>query len=197
MTFNRLTIFTLAVAGLFVSALVGIMIWVSADSAKARPGPFNVKFSLIDDSGKPVDGEMFKGAPSLVYFGYTNCPEVCPTTLFEMADWVKALGSDADRMKLYFFTIDPERDTQEIMHAYVSAFSNRITGITGAPEEMQKVVNGWMVHAQKQTASNGDYHMSHTTSLLMIGPDGRLRGLIPYSAGRDVAISMIRASLLR
>lgn len=185
----------LACAGVFVSALVGIMIWVGMDSA--RPGPFRADFHLVDDRGQPVDQSMFKGSPALVYFGYTHCPEVCPTTLFEVADWLKALGPDGKPLKAYFFSIDPERDTPPILQEYLGAISNRITGITGDPVQMKKVIDGWMIYAAKLPSDDGNYHMSHTISLLLIGPDGRLKDMIPYQTDRDKALETIRSTLLK
>lgn len=181
-------------AAVFVATLIGVMAWVAQD--KPRAAPFDSKFSLVDDRGNPVDQTIFKGSPSLVYFGYTHCPEVCPTTLFEVAGWLKALGPEGEKLKAYFFTVDPERDTPQVMRSYVTAFTDRITGITGSNQEMQKVIDGWMVFAAKLPSSDGDYHMSHTTSLLLIGADGRLKGMVPYGLPEDEALSKIRASLL-
>ncbi|WP_142779620.1 SCO family protein [Agrobacterium sp. T29] len=181
-------------AAIFVSLLVGVMVWVGLDSP--RPGPFRTHFSLVDDRGNPVDQSIFKGSPSLVYFGYTHCPEACPTTLFEVAGYLKALGKDGAPLKTYFSSVDPERDTPEVMHGYVTAFTDRITGVTGEPEEMRKVIDGWMVHAAKLPSDDGDYHMSHTMSLLLIGADGRLKGLLPYGADPDQALKTIRSTLL-
>jgi protein SCO1 len=195
MTRNLKVIAALAIAGVFVSTLIGIMIWVAADSE--RPGPFNARFQLVDDRGQPVDQSIFKGSPALVYFGYTHCPEVCPTTLFEMADWLKALGPDGTPLKAYFFSIDPERDTPDIMHQYLGAISDRITGITGDPAQMKKVIDGWMIYASKLPSEDGNYHMSHTISLLLIGPDGRLKDMIPYQTEKDQALATIRGALLK
>ncbi len=83
------------------------------------------------------------------------------------------------------------------MRSYVTAFTDRITGITGTEAEMKKVIDGWMIHASKLPSSDGDYHMSHTTSLLLIGADGRLKGMMPYGINEDEALKKIRASLLR
>lgn len=195
MTRNPKIIAALAVAGVFVSVLVGIIIWVGADSA--RPGPFTAQFKLVNDQGQPVDQSIFKGSPALVYFGYTHCPEVCPTTLFEVADWLKTLGPDGKPLKAYFFSIDPERDTPQILQEYLGAISNRITGITGDPAQMKKVIDGWMIYASKLPSDDGNYHMSHTISLLLIGPDGRLKDMIPYQTEKEKALQTIRATLLK
>jgi protein SCO1/2 len=195
MTRNPLALAGIGLAGIFVTILVGIMVAVAADDP--RPGRFRTDFHLIDHMGKAVDQTMFHGHPSLVYFGYTNCPEACPTTLFEMADWLKTLGEEGKSLKAYFFTIDPERDTPDVMKGYVEAFTDRITGITGEPAEMQRVADGWMIHATKESNTAGGYHMSHTLSLLLIGADGRLKGMIPYGTDRETAIERIRSALLK
>lgn len=137
-----------AVAGtLFAGTLIAIITSMYAGSVSARPT--DVPFSLVDDQGRSVDQSIFKGHPALVYFGYTHCPQVCPTTLFEVADWLNALGDEGKPLRAYFFSIDPERDTQKVMHEYVTAFSPRITGIIGAPQEMKKAADDWMIHVKK------------------------------------------------
>ncbi len=189
-----LAIVVIGLAGVLFAILVGVVAWVALN--EPRRGPFSAQFALVDDRGRPVDQSIFQGAQAVMYFGYTRCPEVCPTTLYEVADWLKGLGTQGQDLKVYFFSVDPERDTPEIMHGYVTAFTNRITGITGKPEEMRKVVDGWMVYAEKVPSDNGDYHMSHTMSLLLVGADGRLKGLIPYGTGREEAMKTIRDMLL-
>lgn len=185
----------LSACTLFVGVLIAIMVslWLNAPQS----GPFDQQFSLIDDQGHPVDRSVFKGHPALVYFGYTNCPEACPTTLLEVSDWLNALGEQGKSLKVYFFSIDPQRDTQSVMHDYVTTFGPRITGITGRPEEMKKVADGWMIHVARLPSEDGNYHMSHTVSLLMVGADGRLKGLIPYGTDRSTALDTIRSSLLK
>ncbi|MBB3441426.1 SCO family protein [Rhizobium sp. BK379] len=191
---KSLAITGLAASAAFVGALVALM--VSLYLSEPRTGPFDRQFSLVDDRGNAVDQSIFRGHPALVYFGYTHCPEACPTTLYEVADWLGTLGDQGRALKAYFFSIDPERDTQEVMHDYVTAFSSRIMGITGTPEEMRKVSDGWFIHAAKLPSEDGNYHMSHTVSLLLIGADGRLKGLIPYGTDRDEALAKIRDALL-
>lgn len=192
---KTIAIVAMSSATLFVAALLALTFSIYAETRRAVP--FDASFSLIDDQGHPVDQSIFKGHPALVYFGYTHCPEACPTTLFEVADWMNALGDQGRALRAYFFSIDPERDTREVMHEYVNAFSSRITGITGKPEEMKKVSDGWIIHAEKLPSVDGNYHMDHTVSLLLIGPDGRLKGLIPYGIDRAQALAKIRDVLLK
>jgi protein SCO1/2 len=191
---NPFALLAATVITAFVVFLVGILTWVGLDSPKS--GPFNAQFSLLDDHGKPVDQSLFKGSPSIVYFGYTHCPEVCPTTLMDVTAYLNELGEDGLPLKTYFFSIDPERDTPEIMRGYVTAFTDRIIGVTGEPDEMRKVVKGWKVYAEKQPNDKGGYSMNHTTSLLLVGADGRLKGLLPYGMSVDDAVVRIRSALL-
>lgn len=193
-TKNPFMLIATAVSAIFFCVLVGILAWTFKD--EPRNSTFNTAFSLINDRGETVDETIFKGNPSLVYFGYTHCPEVCPTTLFEVAGYLKELGADGLPLKSYLFTVDPERDTPEIMNGYVTAFSDRITGVTGTPDEIKRVIAGWRAFAEKKPNKSGGYSMSHTMDLFLIGADGRLKGLIPYGADPDEAVEKIRSALL-
>lgn len=191
---NPFMLVATTISAIFFFVLVGILAWTFKD--EPRNSRFNTAFSLINDQGEVVDQSIFKGNPSLVYFGYTHCPEACPTTLFEVAGYLKELGEDGLSIKSYLFTVDPERDTPEIMNGYVTAFSDRITGVTGTPEEMRRVIVGWRAFAEKRPNKSGGYSMSHTMDLFLIGADGRLKGLIPYGADSQDAIDKIRSTLL-
>ncbi len=154
-------------------------------------------FDLTDDHGQPITEKALSGHPSLIYFGYTHCPDVCPTTLYDMAGWFKTLGPQADRLKAYFFSVDPERDTPEIMHSYTGNFTDRIIGITGDPKEMQKAIKGWRIYAKKVPSPDGGYTMDHTASVLLVDAGGNLRGTIAYQENNDVALQKIRNLLQR
>ncbi|WP_279482956.1 SCO family protein [Aureimonas sp. SK2] len=179
-----------ALLGILFAAIGFVVVGQAEHTAVKRP------FELVDTHGRTVTEDVFRGRPSLVYFGYTNCPEVCPTTLMEMADWLGELGPAGDEIQALFFTIDPERDTPDVMAPYVASISDRIVGVTGSAEEMRKASQAWLVVARKD-GDGGNYHLRHTTSLLMVGSDGRLKGLIPYGAAREEAIDKIRQVLLR
>ncbi|MDR6820981.1 protein SCO1/2 [Neorhizobium sp. 2083] len=172
---------------------------VSLAGAGASIPDEQITYSLIDDSGKSWTPDLLKGHPSLVYFGYTHCPDVCPTTLYEMATWFKTLGPQADGVKAYFFTVDPQRDTAPMMHTYISNFTDRITGVTGDPAEMEKAVNAWRIYAKKVPAPDGgdDYTMDHTASVMMVDPDGKLKSTISYGEDTNVALKKIQNLLTR
>lgn len=193
-TKNPFMLIATTISAIFFCVLIGILFFTFKD--EPRNSKFNTAFSLVNDEGESVDQSIFKGNPSLVYFGYTHCPEVCPTTLFEVAGYLKELGEDGASIKSYLFTVDPERDTPEIMNSYVTAFSDRITGVTGTPEEIKRVIAGWRAFAEKVPNKSGGYSMSHTMDLFLIGSDGRLKGLIPYGADPGEAVRKIRSALL-
>lgn len=179
----------LSCATLFLGA------WSFLPGSNGDGSRYGVAFNLIDDRGAPISEQALQGHPALVYFGYTHCPEVCPTTLYDMASWIKELGPAADDLRAYFFTVDPERDTTEIMHGYAANFTDRIVGITGDPKEMQKVIAGWQIFAKKVPGADGEYTMDHTASVFLVDRKGRLKGTIAYGEDANVALPKIRALL--
>ncbi|QND48208.1 SCO family protein [Rhizobium lusitanum] len=177
---------------LIVCGALGYFTWSLMPQADAAETNIGAVFKLTDDRGQPITEQALKGHPSLIYFGYTHCPEVCPTTLYDMAGWFKALGGQGDALKAYFFSVDPERDTPQIMRNYTGNFTDRITGITGDPSEMQKAIKGWRIYAKKVPTPDGDYTMDHTASVLLVGADGNLRSMIAYGEDPNVALQKIR-----
>ena len=151
-------------------------------------GPFN----LIDDKGTPVTEAALRGRPSVIYFGYTFCPEVCPTTLADLARWMKALGPDADKLNYVFVTVDPERDTPKLMHEYVNAFDPRIRGFTGTPEQIAKVARKYRVYYQREPTSDGGYVMDHSSILYLMSPDEKFVTLIQYQEDDASAVDKLK-----
>lgn len=165
----------------------------AADGSAMVPGaPLGGAFSLVDTKGQTVTEAVFRGKPSAVLFGFTHCPDVCPTTLMEMAEWAGALGPDTDRMRFVFVTVDPERDTPEILNNYVGAFSDRIVGITGEPEKVHAMVKDHKVFSRKVPLEGGDYAMDHTASVLLLDETGGLVGTISPSEDREAAITKLK-----
>lgn len=152
-------------------------------------GPFDL---IRTNDGSPITYDDLKGKPHAIFFGFTNCPEVCPTTLFEASGWLKQLGDDADRLGFYFFTIDPERDTREVLAEYVGAFDPRIVGITGTPEKMQKAISAYRVYAKKVPLEDGDYTMDHTASIYLMNSDGSFSGTISYGENGETALEKLK-----
>jgi protein SCO1/2 len=150
-------------------------------SASAIGGPFN----LVDQSGKPISDQDFKGKPFLVFFGYTHCPDVCPTTLFEVSEVLRALGPDANRTAALFVTVDPERDTAASMNDYLSSFDPHLRGATGNAEQIAAIERAYRVYAKKVPSGNDDYSMDHTALVYLMDKQGRF--VAPFSLKRTPA----------
>ena len=154
--------------------------------------PYGAPFSLVDQSGGEITEAAFRGHPSAVFFGFTHCPEICPTTLFEMDSWLKALGDEGKDIRAFFVTVDPERDTPEVLDAYVSNVSDRITAITGSPEEIAAMAKSFGIFVRKVDLGNDDYTMDHTASVLLLDETGDLFGTIAYGEDAETAVAKLK-----
>jgi protein SCO1 len=163
----------------FVAGLVLVLGGVLATatylpSRSAAPlGVIGGSFRLEDQSGKPVSDQDMKGRPYLVFFGYSHCPDVCPATLFEISEVMKALGHDADRAGALFITVDPERDTPAVLKDYLSNFDPHLRGLTGDPAAVAAALKAYRVYAKKVPTDGGDYTMDHTAVVYLMDKDGR------------------------
>jgi protein SCO1/2 len=161
-------------------------------------GSFGVaEFDLVDQNGNPVDETVFAGHPSALFFGFTHCPEVCPTTLAEMSAWFEALGEEGDDLRAYFVSVDPERDTPAILGDYVSWVSDRITGITGNPDQVDVLARAWGVFYEKVPLEGGDYTMDHTASVFLLDRNGQFQGTIAYREDMATALGKLRNLLAK
>jgi protein SCO1/2 len=183
------------------SILVGILVlmtagigWLTFSWYSTHYGgePFGAPFALTDQAGQPITEAALRGHPSAVFFGFTHCPEVCPTTLFEMAGWLNTLGDEGKDIKAYFISIDPERDTPEIMKTYISNFSDRIVGITGEPAKVEAMAKAFGIYAKKVPTEDGDYTMDHTASVLLLNAKGDFAGTIAYGESSSNAIAKLK-----
>jgi protein SCO1/2 len=138
-------------------------------------------FALLDGNRKAVTDKDFRGKFMLVYFGYTFCPDVCPTTLNEVAEAMDKLGPNAARVQPIFITVDPRRDTPDVMKQYAASFSPQLLGLTGTPEEIAKVAKEYRVYYAEHRTGPGpnDYSMDHSSILYLMGPDGQFIEPIP------------------
>ena len=161
-------------------------------SGLAPGAPLGGAFSLIDHNGQPVSEAIFREKPSVTLFGFTHCPDVCPTGLMQMASWAEALGPDADRLHFIFVTVDPERDDAAAMGDYVAAFSNRIVGVTGEPERLQAMLADYKIYSAKVPLEAGDYTMDHMASMILQDADGNFVGTISREENSDTALAKLR-----
>ena len=163
-------------ASFAASLLVGlvIMLWALGGlRGVTAPAAIGGPFQLTDQAGQTVTDQNLKGKPTLIFFGFTHCPDVCPTSLFEISEVLKAMGKDGDRVNAYFVSVDPERDTTAAMKDYLSSFDPRLKGLTGSPEAIAKVLSAYRVYSKKVPLKDGDYTMDHTALIYLMDRDGR------------------------
>jgi protein SCO1 len=176
----------LVIIGAFSASLVVglvLMLWVTGGFRHvAAPAAIGGPFQLTDQSGQTVTEKSMQGKPSLIFFGFTHCPDVCPTTLFEMSEVLKAMGEAADRVNAYYISVDPERDTQAAMKEYLSSFDARLKGLTGSPEQIAKVLSEYRVYAKKVPLKDGDYTVDHTALIYLMDRDGKF--VSPFNINR-------------
>jgi len=153
---------------------------------------FGGDFQMVDDKGVPVSQEDILGRPTVMFFGFTYCPDVCPTTLANLSDMMEKLGADADRMNFVFVSVDPERDTPRKMHDYLSYFDHRIRGFTGTPEQLAVMAKEYGVYYKKVPLDGGSYTMDHTASVYLMDARGGFVGTISFDESQDVALGKLR-----
>jgi protein SCO1/2 len=170
------------VAGLVV--FLGIFLFATGQLG-GGPGPSAIggPFQLTDQDGKQITDQDFSGKPYLVFFGYTHCPDICPTTLFEISEVMNALGPDADRAAALFVSVDPERDTPAIIKDYLSSFDPHVRGATGNDKQLAQVQKEFRVYFKKHPTGNGDYSMDHSAVVYLMDKDGRF--VAPFNLNRS------------
>jgi protein SCO1/2 len=181
------------IAGILLAVLlfgVAAFLWFGNSSAMRIGGPF----ALENGTGQVVTDRSFRGKYMLVYFGYTYCPDACPTMLQSLANALDVLGPKADQVAPIFITVDPARDTPAAMKRYTEAFSPRLVGLTGTPEEIARVTREYRVYAAKHVTGPGpnDYAMDHSSVLYLMGPDGRFIAPVQEAAPQQMAAEIAR-----
>ena len=141
--------------------------------------------------GTTISQADLNGRPHVVFFGFTHCPDVCPTTLYEASQWFKELGPDGDKVDMYFVTVDPERDTPEVLTSYLSAFDGRIKGITGTVPQITALAKAWRVYMEK-VPTGDDYTMNHTATTFLMNSKGEFVRTIAYGEDGKIAVEKLR-----
>jgi len=160
--------------------------------AALAPASIGGPFELTDQTGATVTEAALKGHPSALFFGYTYCPDVCPTTLFEATNWLKALGPDGDKLKFYFVSVDPERDTREQLASYLEAFDPRITGLTGSQAAVDRIAEAYRVYVNKVDYGDGNYLVDHTASVYLLDDTGEFVATIAYEEDPEIVLAKLR-----
>ncbi len=175
-----------------VSGIAATLFYLISPPKPAAIG-FGSPFSLTATDGSEFTQDDLKGIPSLVFFGYTFCPDVCPTTLTESTGWRATLGLSEDDLRIIFVSVDPDRDTPESIGEYLSAFSSPIIGLTGTDAQIENVKQVFSVFSEKvQDAGASDYLVNHTASVFMLNKDGGFIGTISYEENTQTALSKVQ-----
>lgn len=190
---------TIGVATVATALLVG---WWQVDgpgvdtSPGERPLPLiAMDFSLTDQNGNDVGPETLIGQPSLIFFGFTFCPDICPTTLSDISGWLDDLGPEAEALNVIFLTVDPERDTVEELANYLDNFHPQIQGWTGPDEQIAAAANGFRATYERVARDDRDYSMNHTASVFLFRADGRFASTVDYHEAREFAVPKIRRAM--
>ncbi|MCV6601917.1 MAG: SCO family protein [Cohaesibacter sp.] len=188
-----------------VVAVIGIgamtIDWYRAEmkAQMAKSGQTSVRiggpFLLTNHLGQQVSEKDYADKPFVIFFGYTYCPDVCPTTLADMIGWVDALGDDVDKLSYLFVTIDPERDNPDAMGEYVGAFFDQLVGLTGTQEQIDAVSKAYRVYAKRVEDEDGDpeaYIMDHTASIYLMKQNNEFMGTISYGEDHESALGKLQ-----
>ena len=155
-------------------------------------------FQLVNQDGRPVDQTMLNGKWSLIFFGFTCCPEFCPTTLAELAAVQQRLGDKADDLQIVFVSVDPERDTPQQLKDYLSSdgFPKGTIGLTGTPDQVAQAAKAYRAYYEKVGEGEG-YTMNHSLTVYLMGPDGKFRTAVAYGLGPDKSTKIIEDAMAR
>ena len=152
------------------------------------------EYRLTTTKGLAFTQDSLVGQPSLVFFGFTHCPDVCPTTLGDIAGWKAELGRDGERLAVYFVTVDPERDTVEVLREYVGWLPG-VVGVTGTPEEIASALKAFRIYAKKVPLQNGDYSMDHSAYVMLFDRAGTFDQIFSYKADPERVVANLRRAL--
>tara|TARA_R100000365_G_C2729986_1_gene60427 strand:- start:70 stop:690 length:621 start_codon:yes stop_codon:yes gene_type:complete len=183
-----------AVGGLFIGLSVSKP-WQQQNAAVASStgiAAIGGPFQLTSHQGGTIDNAALAGKPYLAFFGFTHCPDVCPTTLYELSDLMNELGPVADQFNVLFFTVDPERDSQELLAQYMTAFDDRILALRGNRQETDAVVKAFAANARKVPLEGGEYTMDHTAGVYMMDAESQFVGTLDMHEPREIRLQKLR-----
>lgn len=156
------------------------------------PASIGGPFELTSHKGDTVSNSSLRGKPYLVFFGFTHCPDICPTTLFELTDLLNQLGENANRIVPLFITVDPDRDTQEQLADYMKLFDNRILALRGNKEQTDAAVKSFASYYRKVPLENGNYTMDHTAGILLLDAEGAFVGTLDLHEPREHTLAKLQ-----
>ena len=196
----RFLLIAVALAGCLVLA-TGLLLFVGyRDDPRGIAGTvlsstIGGPFRLVDQNGRPFTDSDLKGKWHLVFFGYTHCPDVCPTILNELSLALDRLGANRDKVGIVMITVDPQRDTQEALKSYIASFDAPITALTGTPEQVTAAERAYRVYSAKRPVRDGNYDMDHSAVIYVMDPQGRFTATFTPDTGADAIAERMRKLL--
>lgn len=175
-----------------VAAVGATFLYFNRPTVTAGDAWYAEPFQLVDQSGAEVTEASYLGKPSAWFYGFTHCPDVCPTALSEMSAILAALGPDADKLNVIFVSVDPERDTPEIMKDYVEYFDARIVGLTGDLDEVTTMAKDRKIFFEKMPLEGGDYLMEHQASIQLVDARGSFFGTLVDEESFETRLAKVR-----
>jgi protein SCO1/2 len=182
-----------AVTAIAVFLTAGIIFAQFGRSTESTPASIGGPFELVDQYGHLVTDKTVAGKPSVIFFGYTSCPDVCPTTLMDLTKWLKALGPAADKLNILFISIDPERDTPTHLRDFLSSFDPRIRGLTGTKEQIATVAKEYRVYYKRIEEKDGSYTMDHSGAVYLMDSAGRFVAPLSWQTDDSLAVERLRS----
>jgi len=180
---------------LLIAAVIGGLLSYAGDRVTGLPSgtaAIGGPFALVDQDGAPKTDKDFRGQYLLIYFGYTYCPDVCPTTLAVMSNAMKRLGPAGERITPVFVTIDPARDTPKVLKAYLASFDPRLVGLTGSTDQVKQIEKEYSVYAARQELQGGGYAMTHSNTIYLMGPNGKFVAYYDEAIGPEKLAEALR-----
>ena len=177
------------------AAIFGFLYWQSASGVQVSGVQIGGPFKLAAANGGVLDSESLKGKPYGLFFGFTRCPVVCPTSLMDMTNAYEKMGDKAKDFKIYFVTVDPERDTADFLKQYLESFHPNIVGLVPTLEELRKVASDSRAFYEKVPTSDGSYTMNHTASVFLFDKTGTFSGTIAFEEAEATRIGKIERLL--
>ena len=180
--------------GIFLFVMLPIFLSLQSDKENYVASFKGSEFSLTDMNNNKITDDSFKGPLTAIFFGFTNCPDICPMTLNKMDIAISKLKNENESLKLFFITVDPERDTPEVVKDYLSSFENNFVGITGEPEKIYLLSKSWGILSQKIFKDNGEYNVDHSSPVILL-KDGKYIARISHKDDVKRTIKILKKYL--
>ena len=196
MSLKRLRLGLWVLVGLVAAGLV-VFLWKQAEPeppsfSQTSLGTIGGPFTLTASSGKPFSSAELNGKPAAVFFGFTHCPDVCPTTIARLTKLRRDLGKGDDALSIVFISVDPERDTPAEIDSYMKLYDTPVTGLTGTPAQIEQVKKQFGIYSRKVEQPGGAYSVDHTATVILLDRNGQFSSTISMEEGNEVALDKLR-----